>query len=286
MTQPTVARVDVPFHGGTIQLTVFGAERAAPPLLCVPGGPGLPHDYLTPLTALATERPVVLYDPIGTGRSTRLPLSWSRALLAEELHVIRSHLGSAPVDLYLHSAAILGADDLWVHPHRYRRVIFASTPFDIPAYTAAIEACIDQLEPRLAAALRAGEADPAKCMTLYSQAYYQFSRRHLLRLPETPAAMQKATLGFNRAILRAVKGGMLLHSGECTTWSCVDRLPALAPPVLITWGRHDPYAPELVASSTAGIPDRRLVVFERSSHLPHLEEPAAHCEAVRAFLAE
>ena len=37
------------------------------PLLALHGGPGSTHNYFAPLEALASERPVVLYDQIGCG---------------------------------------------------------------------------------------------------------------------------------------------------------------------------------------------------------------------------
>lgn len=44
------------------------------PLVIIPGGPGLPHDYLETLEgASKDDRVVVLFDPIGTGNSTALP---------------------------------------------------------------------------------------------------------------------------------------------------------------------------------------------------------------------
>src|SRR5213083_2561419 len=41
------------------------------PLLALHGGPGSTHNYFGPLEGLATERPVVLYDQIGCGKSDR-----------------------------------------------------------------------------------------------------------------------------------------------------------------------------------------------------------------------
>lgn len=44
------------------------------PLVLIPGGPGLPHDYLETLEGAATDdRVVVTFDPIGTGNSSALP---------------------------------------------------------------------------------------------------------------------------------------------------------------------------------------------------------------------
>lgn len=44
------------------------------PVVIIPGGPGLPHDYLETLEGAAKDdRLVVLFDPIGTGNSTALP---------------------------------------------------------------------------------------------------------------------------------------------------------------------------------------------------------------------
>lgn len=49
------------------------AEKKAQvrPVLLIPGGPGLPHDYFETLEGLVkTDRRVVEFDPIGTGQST------------------------------------------------------------------------------------------------------------------------------------------------------------------------------------------------------------------------
>lgn len=44
------------------------------PVVIIPGGPGLPHDYLETLEGAAKDdRVVLLFDPIGTGNSTALP---------------------------------------------------------------------------------------------------------------------------------------------------------------------------------------------------------------------
>src|ERR1700674_3798824 len=39
------------------------------PLLLLHGGPGMGHNYLLPMKALADERPVIFYDQLGCGLS-------------------------------------------------------------------------------------------------------------------------------------------------------------------------------------------------------------------------
>ena len=70
------------------------------PLLVVPGGPGLPHDYLETLEAVAkTGRRVVLFDPVGTGRSSSFgqqdpPLATPASLAHQAAAVAAAVLGS------------------------------------------------------------------------------------------------------------------------------------------------------------------------------------------------
>src|SRR5689334_14974423 len=58
-------------NGGRVWYRMVGGDNrfARTPLLVVHGGPGIPHDYLTPLEALADVRPVIFYDQLGCGRS-------------------------------------------------------------------------------------------------------------------------------------------------------------------------------------------------------------------------
>jgi pimeloyl-ACP methyl ester carboxylesterase len=67
-----------------------------------------------------------------------------------------------------------------------------------------------------------------------------------------------------------------------------DRLRDLARysgPVLVAWGRHDAYVPiGMLGAVVAVYPQARIERFERSAHLPMIEEPQALAAAINAEL--
>jgi pimeloyl-ACP methyl ester carboxylesterase len=79
------------------------------PLVVLHGGPGLTHDYLIPIADLAAAgRPVILYDQIGNGRSSKASdktnTFWTVDLMVAELANLLRHLGIADdFDLLGHS---------------------------------------------------------------------------------------------------------------------------------------------------------------------------------------
>ena len=72
--------------------------------------------------------------------------------------------------------------------------------------------------------------------------------------------------------------------GNLKGWHRIERLGEIRVPTLITVGRHDEITPSCAETMHAGIPDSRLIVFEESSHLAHVEEEARFLEVVRDFL--
>lgn len=86
----------VPVEGGQIYVRVNGdlnSRRA--PLVYMHGGPGGNHIGLLPLTALADERAIILYDQLDSGRSDAPedPKNWRVPRFVDELDRIRDALG-------------------------------------------------------------------------------------------------------------------------------------------------------------------------------------------------
>ncbi len=64
-----------------------------------------------------------------------------------------------------------------------------------------------------------------------------------------------------------------------------DRLGEVSSPVLVLAGRHDRTCPVAAAEAiAAGVPDGRLMIFERSAHMAFVEEQDAWVTAVSSFL--
>lgn len=81
---------------------------------------------------------------------------------------------------------------------------------------------------------------------------------------------------------------VLRHFAQDETYGGVDledRLGRVTQPVLVLAGRHDRTCTVAAAEAIArGIPDARLIVFERSGHMTFVEENGAYLDAVRRFL--
>ncbi|MFI1965993.1 alpha/beta fold hydrolase [Streptomyces pathocidini] len=80
---------------------------AAPPLVCLAGGPGRDAVYLGDLGGLDAHRPLVVPDARGTGGSPPAPEPSSYAFpnLAEDLEALREHLALDAFALLAHDAA-------------------------------------------------------------------------------------------------------------------------------------------------------------------------------------
>src|SRR6185369_730964 len=95
----------VPVEGGRVWYRIIG-EGKATPLIILHGGPGFTSYAYEPLAAaLADERPVIVYDQLGCGRSDRSSDTklWTVARFERELAALRTALKLDRIYLLGHS---------------------------------------------------------------------------------------------------------------------------------------------------------------------------------------
>ena len=104
---PDVGFVDVP--GGRVAFRIMGRSTGGVPLIVIHGGPGGSScAYPSTLTGIAAERPVVMYDQLGSGYSDRIRSTDLETLavlprFVEEVSAIRDELGLDEVHILGHS---------------------------------------------------------------------------------------------------------------------------------------------------------------------------------------
>jgi len=254
------------------------------PLLIVNGGPGFDHGYLlsSPVwDELAKTRRVVMYDQRGTGRST--PVKPGTALtLADQLadvEAVRKSLGAEEIDLLGHS---YGGTVVMAYTARYPQRVkklllidsaapkWKDTIFLFSQVFPDVNERVDGFE------FAAQFGDPAAIESgvreYLSMIFWDPDRRD--------AFLRQVSLkGFSRHVNEALDADMARY----------DLNPEIAKfrmPVLVVTGRYDMNVAPLIAwKMHKAIPGSRLVIFERSSHLPFLEEPERFKREVEGFLA-
>ena len=113
-----------------------------------------------------------------------------------------------------------------------------------------------------------------------------FYARHLCRMEPWPEAMRKTAeeLDGNQVYLTMNGPTEFDVIGRLRTWDRTPDLGRIDVPTLVTCGRYDEITPACSETITAGIADARMVVFEHSAHVAHLEETPAYTAEVVAFL--
>ena len=121
----------------------------------------------------------------------------------------------------------------------------------------------------------------------YQWAVTQFYRRHLCRQHPWPDCLERTFAGMGGDVYLTMWGPSEFGpvSGRLRGWDVTARLDEIEVPALVTGGRHDEARPEHLGVLAAGIGGAELVIFEDSSHLAFIEEPARYLQVVGDFLA-
>jgi L-proline amide hydrolase len=114
-----------------------------------------------------------------------------------------------------------------------------------------------------------------------------FYRRHLCRLDPRPEHWMRAfaKLEANPEVYHTMFGPGEFHAtGTLKEWDIRDRLGEIRLPTLVTSGRYDEATPTIAETINRGIAGSEWVVFERSSHVSHLEEEGEYRRVVNDFM--
>lgn len=278
-------RLDVP--GGRVWYRVVG-DGPATPLVIVHGGPGATHDYLESLEAVADERPVVFYDQLGAGRSDAPDdvHLWTNERLVDELGRIVEALALNRVHLFGHSWGTIVATEYALRAPRTVASLIAADPcLCLPRYATGTAALRAALPAPVREALDRHEAAGTTDSNEYQQAEMEFFRRHGCRLDSWPDSLMRTFSQSNQVIYERMQGPSEFQiTGIHKDYDATDRLGDLTVPTLFLVGRHDMALPEDTAWYHSLVPGSELVIFEESSHMPHLEEPDLYLQVLRDFL--
>jgi L-proline amide hydrolase len=282
----------LPFHGYRTWYRIVG-EREEPgklPLLVLHGGPGASHDYLEPLEVMAqTGRRVIFYDQLGGGNSDHPhdPSLWTVDLFVEELGVVRKALGLNQVHLLGQSwGGMLGMEYALTQPSGLASLIVADSPASIPLWISEANRLREQLPPDIQHTLTQHEQQGTTDSQEYQEAMLVFYRRHVCRVDPMPECVARTFEKMERypEVYHTMNGPSEFHViGTLKTWDITDRLPEITVPTLLLSGRYDEATPLIVETIHRSIPGSEWILFENSSHMPHVEETERYVHALEAF---
>lgn len=285
---PHIQEGYVPVPGGRVWYRVVGSGGGIP-LLTLHGGPGAGHDYLEPLEALASDRPVLLYDQLGCGKSEQpddLSL-WRIERFVVEVDAVRRALGLDRIHLLGHSwGGWLAIEYMLMRPAGVVSLVLASTSASIPEFVWHAAGLKAQLPPEVRDTMQRYESVGDLHHPDYEAAVLAFYRRHVCRLDPWPEPLLRSAANLQSNSVYATMNGPneFTVTGNLRDWDRSGRLGEIEVPTLVTVGRHDEITPACAETLRRGIPHAELHLFERSSHTPHLEETERYLNAVREFL--
>jgi proline iminopeptidase len=122
----------------------------------------------------------------------------------------------------------------------------------------------------------------------YEEAAFEFYRRHLCRLAEWPDSVRRTVANLeNNQVYETMNGpNEFVVIGNLKDWDRTARLGEISTPTLVTVGRYDELTPACAETIHRGVRNSRMVVFDESAHMAHVEEADKYLKVASDFLAQ
>jgi proline iminopeptidase len=281
-------RITIDVDGYKLVAYSFGSGSDV--LFCVNGGPGLPCDYLREAHSCFVDQGfrVIAFDQLGCGASDRPsdPSLWTLERYVRETESVRNALGLGRVHLLGHSwGGWQAIEYALTYPDALATLILSSTVADMPQLRSELARLKAALGAEAVAMMQGHEAAGRFDHPEYVAAITLLNYRHVCRLLDAPAPVQRSLKDWNMAPYSAIQGpNEFLYIGNIRHWSRLDDLHKIKVPTLITVGQYDEQTPACALEMKLRLPNAELHVFPNSSHLPFYEDAALYYPVLERFL--
>jgi len=267
------------------------------PLLLIPGGPGVAHSYFWPhFDRLSDSFQVIYFDAFGRGRSDRAKdaREYSHAHDVDEVEGFRQALGLGKINLYGQSyGGIVAQGYALKYPNSLKRLVLANTLHSAEMWQKGnndywnyqIQNQYPEIWARLDSLRQNGVLS---CDSLYQaiegdvpvSLFYYYD-------PSNVDVKASASFSYDIQVYAQIAGpdADFILGGDIASLDFRAKLSSVRVPTLILAGRFDRIAiPRYSIQFKRFMPQAQFVMFEKSGHLPFIEEPQRHDAVLREFL--
>ncbi|KAF2105095.1 proline-specific peptidase [Rhizodiscina lignyota] len=303
-----VSEGNIPFKYSTLPklcytwYRLYGTIKAdgPRPLVVLHGGPGVPHNYMESLKSMAYppyNRPVIMYDQLGCGKSTHIPEMngdkgrefWTVKLFLAELENVVKYFGiQDSYDVLGNSwGGMLGAEHAITQPKGLNKLVVADSPADMVDWVRVANGLRKGLPKKIQETLERCEREGKTETKEYEEAVQVFYDKHVCRIVPNPEDVQESfrLLAEDNTVYLTMNGpSEFFVIGTLKYWNIKSQLHMIKVPVLLINGKFDEAQDECVMPYFQGIEHVKWVHFAESAHMPHWEERDRYMQVVGAFL--
>lgn len=277
----------VTVEGGKIWYRILGNGKKTP-LLMMHGGPGGTHRSFYQLEPLAQDRPLILFDQLGSGKSgfhkdtTLLKVDEFVA----QVQALRQALELKEVYLHGHSwGTALALETYLAHPEGVKAIVFNSPYFSTAIWEADADTLITYLPDSIQKAIETGEREGVFTSKGYQQANRVFMKNYGVRKerPSNPWDTVKAKR--NDFIYNYMWGPTeFTATGSLKSYDRFENLKDIKVPTLFLTGEFDEARPSTVRRFHNQVRGSEFVVIEGAGHGTMHDNREQNIEAIRSFL--
>lgn len=281
----------LPVKGGRIWYKVIANPATANerPLVLLHGGPGFPSYYLSPLFAMAAERPIIVFDQLGCGRSDRTTdtTTMNFGSQMQQVEKLLAHLQVKDYYLYGHSyGTMLAVEYYFKHPQGIKALILGSPCMSTRRWVSDADTLMASLpEPtrtvlqNLKKGITTDSATAAKAMDVYFGTFYN----HRAHVPRVDSSLAQTS----NALYTHMWGESEFNAnGTMKNYNRIPDLKKIGVPTLLLAGEFDAARPATVKYYASLIPVSKFVMIPNAGHSTMNDQPDEDVKAIRRFLNE
>ena len=274
---------------GTTYYLKKGRKTKSLPLICCHGGPGGTHHSLIPLLDLASDRQVVIFDQIGSGRSSDIPKSkWTIPTFVQNLYELINHLGFEKVILHGGSwGGTLILEFTKKYPDLVGGLIFHSSLISEKHWRKDAENYIKKLPKRTQDIIEFCQKYNATDAKVYKTAMDEYYLRHVCRDKSVYQQKKKSKRRFNSELYNHMWGpSEFCAPGALKGYNGQPILKKIKVPTLFICGQYDEATIKSAKIFAKQVKNAKVIEIKNASHSSLKEKPKETLKHLQQFLTK
>jgi len=277
----------VEVDGGKMWYRILG-EGQGTPMLMMHGGPGGTSRSFYHFASLSKDRPIILFDQFGSGRSDHHK---DTSLLkvdyfVEQVAALRSELKLDEVILYGHSwGTALALEYYTKYPKGVKAIIFNSPYFNTAIWEKDADTLISFLPDSIQSAIEIGENTGDFESRSYQIANMVYAKNYGLRKKRLSSKLDTVAASGNYFIYNYMWGPTeFTATGTLKTYDNMYNLKKVNVPTLFITGEYDEARPQTIQYFQTLVPGSETAIIKGAGHATMHDNLSQNKKVIEQFL--